>query len=196
MSELIFTITQRHYEMIIRQTLENQPQESGGFLGGKDFTIKAVMPVYNQHLYNKTDTFAITQDDVLRAHDFFAKHGLDYYGVYHSHPKGIAEPSQQDLSTNNRYHFIVGLRNPQNPEFNAFQAFGYRAQQIPIRIIDNKGITVLELHGGQKKENSNDLHHEMGRLSNMIDDIKKDRAIYPKLSPSNPFDSSNFNTLA
>ena len=67
----VFIITQRHYEIIVQQAVKNYPEESGGFLGGENNTIKAILPVFNQHLYDRTKTYAITDDDILRAHRFF-----------------------------------------------------------------------------------------------------------------------------
>ena len=110
-----FKITKRHYDIIINQGHTNWPQECGGFLGGKDMTISAILPTFNSHLYNKTDTFAITSEDIHRAHAFFEQHGLEYYGVYHTHPKATAEPSDQDLRNIQRYMFIISYLNKKHP---------------------------------------------------------------------------------
>jgi len=193
---ILFKITQRQYEIIIRQALENLPCESGGFLGGSDDMIKGVFPVYNQHLGDSTSTFEISSEDLERAHRFFQKHQLDYYGVYHTHPKGLPEPSLQDLKNNQRFLFIIGLRNPQDPVFAAYQATGLHAERIPIQVVDNKGVTVLDLHKGQSKLSESNIVFEAQRLQNVYEDILHERAIYPKLKPISPFDTSQFSTIA
>ena len=102
-----FKITQRHYDIIIKQSRDNLPQESGGFLGGKNGLIQAILPNFNMFEGNRTDTFGLTQEDMLRAHEFFQKHNLTFYGVYHTHPNGIPFPSTGDLKTNQKHHFIL-----------------------------------------------------------------------------------------
>ena len=61
-----FSITQRHYDIIIEQVGKNYPYESGGFIGGKDNLISAIYPVMNQDTSNKTDVFAIYPQDIER----------------------------------------------------------------------------------------------------------------------------------
>ena len=58
MSSRVFKITKRHYDTITKQAIDNLPQEVGGFLGGKEDVIQAILPMFNKHLFNKTDTFA------------------------------------------------------------------------------------------------------------------------------------------
>ena len=73
-----FKITQRHYDIIIKQVKDNFPYESGGFIGGKGGLISAIYPVFNQDISNKKDVFAVYNEDIERAHLFFNKHGLEY----------------------------------------------------------------------------------------------------------------------
>ena len=193
----VFLITQRQYDIIMRQGLENLPQESGGFLGGKDNKILGIMPVFNQSLYDKTETFAITSEDYLRAHEFFESHGLTYLGLYHSHPKGLPEPSHQDLTHQHKYHFIVGLRNPKNPEFSAFQTYGYQVRRIPIQVLDNKGVAIIDLQKkGETHLKDGDLSTESQRLAQLIENIKQEQIEYPKLKNPNPFNAAGFSTIA
>jgi len=199
-----FRITQRHYNLIIRQGYDNLPQESGGFLGGKDFLIQAVLPTANQHLYNRTETFGLTSDDMSRSHVFFAKHNLEYYGVYHTHPKGIAYPSPQDISTGQKYHFIISYANDKQPELAVYEIFGLHPVRVPLTVIDNKGFQALDLQGTGKSdlktqtlikpELARDPDSEAQRLSRLIQDIKYDQVKYPRLSSLR--DGSDFSTLA
>ena len=147
-----FRITKKHYDIILKQGLDNYPKEVGGFLGGTDGMIQAIQPLFNQHLFNRTDTFSFTPEDVERAHAFFKKHNLTYYGLYHSHPKGIPEPSEADINTGHKFHFILGLRDNNNPVFNAFIVNGKIATQIPFTVVDDKGFSSVDLHTGQKKD--------------------------------------------
>lgn len=140
-----FQIFERHYKIITDQVIANFPNECGGFVGGRDGMIKAIFPVANQTFGNRNDQFTITTDDIMRAHTFFEKYGLIFYGVYHSHPNGIPEPSIQDLKTRNRYHFIVGYSPPRRPIFAAFEAIGLAATAIPIDVLPDDGITPVDI---------------------------------------------------
>ena len=149
----MFLITQRHYKIIIDQVLKNYPYESGGFLGGKDHLISAIFPVMNQDISNKTDVFAIFPDDIERAHLFFNRHGLSYFGTYHSHPKGPAIPSKQDLTHIQKYLFIIGLSNIDRPDFAAYKVTGIqKADRIPLKIISDKNFTPKEIHQGNTNQ--------------------------------------------
>ncbi len=197
-----FRISQRHYDIILKQAVDNLPQESGGFLGGKDRLIQAILPVFNQHMENKTDTYGVTSEDINRAHQFFAKHGLDYYGVYHTHPKGIAYPSKADINTGQKYHFIVGLQNPQNPIFAVYEIKALTPYPLPLEVLTNQQFNVLDIHNKSTYEPptpgapvvKRDPQSEVNLLSNLISNIKQEKPAYEKLSPLKW--DSDFSTLA
>ncbi len=202
-SPLEFRITQRHYDIIIKQALTNYPQESGGFLGGKDFLIQAILPTFNQYLFNKTDTFGVNSDDFQRAHEFFKKHNMSYYGVYHTHPNAAAYPSKQDIATGQKYHFIVGLRDTKRPEFLAYEIINSQPISVPLRLVNDKHFSVVDIQHHSKEasqvpskpnEIKRDPLSEAAMLNQMIDNIKQDKKNYPKLDPLR--DGSDFSTLA
>ena len=194
-----FTITRRQYNIVLKQGIANLPRESGGFLGGNDFKIQAVLPIPNQHLYDETGTFAFTMEDVDRAHRFFKKHNMRYYGLYHTHPQGIAYPSDTDIKSGQRYHFILSLRDQDNPHFAAFEVKNNQPIHIPLVIISDKGHKQVDIHDvAEKTKGSNiqspdsDADNLNQRIGNILDDKPN---TYDKLPPTNYFDS-DFSTLA
>lgn len=112
--------------------------------------ISAIQPIFNQHLYSKVATFAFTGEDIIRAHEFFKKHNLDYYGLYHTHPKGVAYPSQADIDTGHRYHFILSLRDPESPVFAAYFIQDRMPIHIPLEVIPDKGFDQVDIHNLMK----------------------------------------------
>ena len=198
---LAFQITQKHYNTIVKQAYDNLPQECGGFLGGDGFTIKAILPLFNWHLYNKTDTFSFTHDDLDRANRFFKKHNLTYYGLYHSHPKGIAYPSQPDIASGQKYHFIISMKDSGNPEFNAFEIIDKSPHYIPINVIADFGFTSIGIHDKEDKKSPSQKMHknpkeEAEHLGNMIENLRNSQQNeYPKMPPKND-DRSDFSTMA
>ncbi|MFH1387628.1 MAG: Mov34/MPN/PAD-1 family protein [bacterium] len=192
----MFRITQRQYDIIMKQAQACYPQETGGFLGGRENTILGVLPIPNKHLYNRTETFALSSDDIDTAYRFLVKHQLEYLGIYHTHPKGIPVPSAQDLSHNQKYLFIIGLQDRYNPEFYAWRVENGKVYSENIKIISDTGITVIDIATGQPKLSENAPNQELDRLATMIDGmIAGKRPEYPTLSPT-LWDASNFSTFA
>ncbi len=196
----MFTITQHQYDLIMQQSQENFPYETGGILcGSEDGVIKGVMPLYNLADGDQKRQFGITNEDILRGHEFAKKHGLVYFGVYHTHPRGIAYPSDEDLSHNQRYLFIISLRDRYNPEFAAYTTLpGKRVIPEEINVINNNGITVLDITTGKPKLSQNATQEEMDKLNKLIHAILEEQIKYPKFQPKNKFESyrSSFNTEA
>ena len=176
MSQEVFTITRRHYDIVLKQAQTNYPEECGGFLGGTGLNITAVFPVFNQHLFNKTDTFGVTSEDITRAHEFFKKHNLDYLGIYHTHPKAPATPSEQDLSHIQRYMFIISLEQFHAPDFACYKVNCKAYTRLPLHI-NEKDVTVKDIHApaeSQKPEQSSTVQ-SLNNTQNSMPSLPKKR---------------------
>ena len=192
----MFIITERQYNIIMGQAQACYPQETGGFLGGHDNTILGVLPVPNKNLGDRTQTFALSSDDVDLAYRFLVKHKLEFLGIYHSHPKGIPAPSEQDLSHRQKYHFIIGLADRYNPELYAWRVENGKVFSEDIKIVSDIGVTVIDIRTGKPKLSENAPPRHLDRLAQMIDDmIGGKKPAYPKLDPTN-WDASTFSTFA
>ena len=192
----MFIITERQYNIIMKQCQSSYPQETGGILGGKDNTILGVLPIANKVLDKQDETFGLSAEDLERAYQFLVKHKLEYLGIYHSHPKGIPLPSEQDLAHRQKYLFIVGLQNRYNPELYAWRIENGKIYQEDIKIISDIGVTVIDIRTGKPKLSENLHPEEMDRLANMIDDwIAGKEPFYRRLWPKN-WDASTFSTFA
>ncbi|MFC1496742.1 Mov34/MPN/PAD-1 family protein, partial [Candidatus Margulisiibacteriota bacterium] len=152
----MFKITQHQYDIIMHQVQSCYPQETGGFLGGLEDKILGVLPVPNKVVGGEgNDEFGLWDEDFTRAHLFFDKHKLKLLGVYHSHPAGVALPSDQDIKATYqkqmRFMFIVGLADRYNPDLRAFLL--YRGiEEIPIQVVSDSGTEVLDLYSsGDRK---------------------------------------------
>lgn len=150
----MFIITQHQYEIIMNQVQACYPQETGGFLGGKEDKILGVLPVPNKVVGGR-DEFGLWDEDFSRAHLFFNKHDLRLMGVYHSHPAGIALPSDQDiratLQKNMRFMFIIGLSDRYKPDLRAY-SLERGVKEVPIKVVSDKGVTVLDLFSSKDRE--------------------------------------------
>jgi [CysO sulfur-carrier protein]-S-L-cysteine hydrolase len=190
----MFTITKRQYDMIMQQAQACYPQESGGVLGGRENVILGVLPVFNQFLYDRTKTFGIKSDDVDRAYRFFEKNKMQFYGIYHSHPKGIPYPSKEDLSHGQRYLFIIGLADRYNPDLYAYEVVKGSVVPLPIRIVDEAMVDQMFLSADKHKFSDAASADDRTHLTNLINDMLMGRLQYPKDNPV--WSSSSFSTKA
>jgi len=191
----MFVITKRQYDIIMHQAQACYPQESGGILGGREDIILGVLPIHNKFLYDRTETFGINAEDFERGHNFLAKNQLDYYGIYHSHPKGTPFPSKEDLSHGQKYLFIIGLGDRHNPELYAWRVEEGEVEQVPIKIVDEKLVEQMYLSTDKPKLSDAARPDEMNRLSEMIRDVISGKMRYEKEKASK-WDKSTFSTLA
>lgn len=190
-----FIITQRHYDMIIKQAIDCYPEETGGIFGGKDLEILSVFPIFNKGVDKRTSQFGLSGEDIERGHIFVKKHKMQYLGIYHTHPKGIAYPSDADLSHNQKYLFIISLAEKGQPDFRAYEVHNKQPLNIPIIVRPNEGTTVIDTFTGKPvNPQNNDVHHEFEKLQNLIGDIVENKVRYEKKAPEGPYQS--FNTTA
>ena len=190
-----FKITQRHYDIIIKQGFDNHPEECGGFFGGKDNIIKALLPVYNHHLNNKTDTYMVYKEDVERAHLFFQKHNLDYFGLYHTHPNGSANPSKQDLSNKERYMLIVSYQHYQQPDFAIWEVINNFPYRCPVEILTKDYEVKDDASQNAPQVQQNCVIQNWNQLNSTLNNLVNNKGLaYTRYNSHHP--NSDFNTLA
>ena len=191
----MFKITRRHYEKLIKQGYDNLPYETGGFLGGKDNTICAILPTFNKDWDETTDTFKIDGGDILRAHTFFEKHNLSFFGVYHTHPEGIAYPSPADINTGQKYHFIISYRDSQKPDFRVYQIINREPKELPLKVLE-KGFDVKDIHGTSESVTNEQIEKGL-EINERIQNIAQQKPNqYIKEINNSKFSNSDFSTLA
>lgn len=105
------TIIQRHYDKIASHCIESYPSEGGGFIGGRDNLILGIFPVPNFELWFHRDRTAFMWDDLSKnqAYGVFKGYNMGIIGLYHSHPNGIALPSQSDFTAHKEYGIRISL---------------------------------------------------------------------------------------
>jgi len=190
-----FKVSQRHYDLIIKQGYDNLPYETGGFLGGKKGVITAILPTFNKDWDVNKDVFALEDADIKRAYAFFQKHQVDYYGVYHTHPTGVAYPSEADIATNQRYHFIISYSDSSNPQFNVFLIKNNQPIQLPLTVLSNRAFTSLSIQG--HADTVGETEREQDELNSRIQRIITDQPnTYKRMPPHSTLGNSDFSTLA
>jgi len=193
----MFKITERQYGIIMQQAMAAFPQETGGILGGRGDTILGILPIGNKALDKPNQNFGITSEDIERAYHFLVKHELEYLGVYHTHPRGAPYPSIQDLSYKQKYLFIVGLKEKNNPELYAWKVDDSgQVRGENIKIISDVGATVVDIMTGKPKLSENIGGRERDNLTRWVNDfIQGYEPQYHRYNPTN-WDASTFSTFA
>lgn len=191
-----FSITQRHFELVTEQAVKCFPEETGGILGGKGMEILSIFPIINKQPEDRGNMFGLEGADLERGSIFLKKHGLEFIGLYHTHPKGIAYPSEGDLKQNQKYLFIISVSEKLKTEFRAYATATRQAIPVPLHIISNKNVEVVDIFTGKAQQATDSMQSEREKLSGMIDQMLNQKLKYDKKAPRHPFESSSFNTTA
>lgn len=87
-------------DFILKHAEITSPQECCGFLYGQVGEIRSVQlarAVPNSHPGDKKVRFTVHPKDYIQAERFASASGMALLGVYHSHPRHPAVPSEEDL---------------------------------------------------------------------------------------------------
>jgi len=119
--------------LMIEQALKELPNECCGLLLGKNNTVLRIIPMEN--IDPSPEAYFM---DPVRQADIFTemeRKGEKLIGIYHSHPKGPAFPSETDLKTAfhpNTAYIIISLENPEKPELGAFMIENGSYQEVKL----------------------------------------------------------------
>lgn len=122
---------------IVEHAASSAPREACGLLAGKDGLISLALPVANAAAIPK-QAFALAPAEQLRRLKQIDEHGLDWLGVYHSHPVSPPIPSQSDLTgavDDALLQLIVSLANPK-PRLKLWRTAGMTALPLELDFAD------------------------------------------------------------
>jgi len=108
-------------DMMIAHALEEVPNECCGLLLGSDGVVERVVAVKSDP--PAPDRYYMDPVRQVEVFEEMQKHGQSLIGIYHSHPRGPAEPSGADVQM--AYHrgvayVIISLADADNPDVRAF----------------------------------------------------------------------------
>jgi proteasome lid subunit RPN8/RPN11 len=186
-----FRFLKRHYDMLSDQVLKNHPNETGGFLGGKEGAIQLVLPAFNQVMENKQARFGIQSEDIHRAHELCAKYGMKYYGMYHNHPSGVNRPSFQDMNHVQRYLFILTLNHRNVLKITAYRAAGRQPIPVPVVVVASMGV-----EPSARSDQPTGVYEELDYLNNQLHGLRNQSLQYPRYDADDRSSGTTFNTLA
>jgi proteasome lid subunit RPN8/RPN11 len=107
---------------MIAHVLQTPDEEACGLLSGHGDTITRAFPATNIAEHRAT-RYEAEPTEVRRIQDEIDDAGQKLLGIYHSHLKSAAQPSETDrrLAAYDVWYIIVSLREPAQPMARAFR---------------------------------------------------------------------------
>jgi proteasome lid subunit RPN8/RPN11 len=124
-------ITREHHDALIAHAREEAPNECCGYVRGRDGRIEEV--VRSENLRASPYGYELDSRSLLKVNELDDE-GHEV-GIYHSHPKSTAEPSQTDINLAHYPHWtylIVSLAG--EPEVRAWRIADGRVEEEPVEV--------------------------------------------------------------
>ena len=124
-------ISREHLDALIAHAHEEAPNECCGYVRGRDGLIEEV--VRSENLRASPYGYELDSKSLLKVNEL-DDDGHEV-GIYHSHPKSAAEPSQTDINLAHYPHWtylIVSLAG--EPEVRAWRIADGRVEEEPVEL--------------------------------------------------------------
>lgn len=122
---------------LVDQALGELDEECCGLLAGRDGVITHVFPAENVAT-DPAKNYEIAPKEIVRLMREFRAAGLEFLGIYHSHPNGENAPSARDIELayySEEIYFIISPRADAPQPVRAFSIRDGRATEIDIQIV-------------------------------------------------------------
>jgi proteasome lid subunit RPN8/RPN11 len=117
---------------------QRQPErECCGLLAGRDGVITHVFPAENVAA-DPSKNYEMAPKEIVRMMREFRAAGLEFLGIYHSHPHGENAPSARDIELayySEEAYFIISPRADAPRPVRAFSIRDGRSTEIDIQIV-------------------------------------------------------------
>jgi proteasome lid subunit RPN8/RPN11 len=121
----------------MRELARPEPgRECCGLLAGRDGIITHAFPAENV-ASDPAKNYEIAPREIIRLMREFRAAGLDFLGIYHSHPNGENEPSPRDIERayySEETYFIISPRHDAPKPVRAFSIRDGRATELEIEV--------------------------------------------------------------
>jgi proteasome lid subunit RPN8/RPN11 len=129
---------QRGVSSELRNHAQRQPRlECCGLLAGQDGVITHVFPAVNV-ANDPSKNYEIAPSEIFRMMREFRAAGLEFLGIYHSHPNSENQPSARDIELayySEEVYLIVSPRPDAAKPVRAFSIRDGRATELKIEIV-------------------------------------------------------------
>ena len=142
---LSLTITESQANSMIAHAQHGLPNEACGLLGGKSGHVSTVYPGTNAE--HSPIRYLLDPIDQFNAMKMIDQNGEDLIGIFHSHPKGVAIPSEIDI-TQAYYpkatYVILARYNEKDWYMRAYYLVEGQINEVRIHRINTQN-TILEI---------------------------------------------------
>jgi proteasome lid subunit RPN8/RPN11 len=120
---------------MIAHAREDSPNECCGLVGGTAEEAQSIHRAENAEA--SPFRYSIAPREQLELMNRIDDDGQEVAGIYHSHTRTPAYPSQTDINLASGWpdavYFIVSLEHPEAPEVKAFRILGSKVEDVDIR---------------------------------------------------------------
>lgn len=123
---------------MIAQAQAEAPYEACGLVSG-DASGQALHYHPMRNAAGRLDWFEPDPLELLRLTMAFEAAGETLWGIYHSHPRSPARPSQSDIEGAQypeSLYLIASLLEPERPVLRAFRIENGLAREVPLQVVD------------------------------------------------------------
>ena len=129
-------IARRHIDEMIGHARADAPNECCGLIGGSGDEAESVHRAENAEA--SPFRYSIAPREQLELMNRIDEDGQEMVGIYHSHTRTPAYPSQTDINLASGWpdavYFIVSLEHPDEPVVKAFRIEGSTVEDVDIQI--------------------------------------------------------------
>jgi proteasome lid subunit RPN8/RPN11 len=129
--------SQKQIDSIIDHAKEEYPYECCGIIAGRDSRVESVIRINNE--LSSSVEYSMNDAELKSVLDELDAAGLDFIGVYHSHPTSGAYPSGIDIKRSifpEVDYLIVSLVEQNDPKIGNFKIIDGKAKEEPYSIGD------------------------------------------------------------
>jgi len=121
---------------IVAHSLEDAPNECCGLLGGRDGETRTLHRARNE--FESPLRYNVHPLDLLRITTEIEEAGEELAGIYHSHTRSEAYPSQTDVNLAENWpdplYLICSLAEPEAPSVRAFTIRDRRVEEVELDV--------------------------------------------------------------
>jgi proteasome lid subunit RPN8/RPN11 len=133
---MTFFISRQLLEEVEREAQSALPSECCGLLGGRNFRATSCHPMRNGAARPESEFFA-APEDLFKAMRELREAGEEIVAIYHSHPRGPAQPSETDIRMAYYPAAVQLIVVPERPAvFRAFTINNGAVKAVDVRAVD------------------------------------------------------------
>ncbi|MDQ2700231.1 MAG: M67 family metallopeptidase [Actinomycetota bacterium] len=130
-------LSQALLDEMIEHTIQDDPDECCGLIGGNSDEAKSIYRMEN--IAHSPLRYEMDPMEQYRVYTKIEEDGQEVVGIYHSHTRTAAYPSQTDINLATGWpdavYFIVSLENPGEPYVKGFMIRGNEVEDVDLQIV-------------------------------------------------------------